>query len=160
MTNASIAARLWSASLRGWRRPVAPQLLKSLLCDPQLSARLCEPEGLPLCVRQAPIPLRYLELLAPLDWVNFLERDLDTQWCLLTIPYVPFVAAYLVKLGPQLSYMPRLRRYLVEHPLLPAVLGFPIPVNGRALSAAAVVAALPTHRHFARILQHIPNAAL
>jgi hypothetical protein len=40
------------------------------------------------------------------------------------------------------------------------VLGFPIPVNGGSLTAAAADTALPTHRHFARILQHIPNAAL
>lgn len=160
MTSKSIVARLLSASSRRWQRPGAPELPKNLLCDVLLSHLLCEPDGLPLCVRQAPVALRYLELLAPLDWANFPERDLATQWCIPTMPYVPFVAAYLVKLDQQLMYMPRLRRYLVEHPVLPAVLGFPIPGDGCSLSAATVDAALPTHRHFARILQHIPNTTL
>ena len=160
MTSKSIVTRLLSASPRWWRPPKPPNLPENLLCNAQLSDLLHEPGSLPLCVRQAPVALRYLELLAPLDWANFPERNLDTQWCIPTVPYVPFVAAFLVKLDQQLTYMPRLRRYLVEHPLLPVVLGFPIPVDGCSLSAAAVDAALPTHRHFARILQHIPNAAL
>lgn len=79
MTSKSIVARLLSASSRRWQRPGAPELPKNLLCDVLLSHLLCEPDGLPLCVRQAPVALRYLELLAPLDWANFPERDLATQ---------------------------------------------------------------------------------
>lgn len=110
-------------------------------------------------MQQDPVALRYLELLAPLDWAHFPERDLDTHWCLPTIPYVPYVAAYLVKLDQQLVVMSRLRQFLVEHPVLTAVLGFPMP-RGVALSAALVDATLPTHRHFAHILQQLPNSAL
>jgi hypothetical protein len=160
MTSESIVTRLLSASPLRWHRPEALELPQNLLCDAQLSDLLREPDGLPLCVRQEPVALRYLKLLAPLDWANFPERDLTTEWRLPTVPYVPFVAAYLVKLDQQLMYMPRLRGFLVEHPVLTAALGFPIPVDGCSLSAAAVDGALPTHRHFARILQHIPNAAL
>jgi len=149
MTSESIVSRLLSPSRR-WRRPASPKVPSNLLCAPTC---------VPLCVQQDPVALRYLELLAPLDWAHFPERDLDTHWCLPTIPYVPYVAAYLVKLEQQLTYMPRLRQFLVEHPLLTAVLGFPMP-HGATLSAALVDATLPTHRHFARILQHLPNSAL
>ena len=160
MTSKSIVSRLLSASPFGRRRACPSERLQKLLGDAQLSILLRERERLPLCVQQDPVALRYLELLAPLDWANFPERNLDTAWCLPTVPYVPFVAAYLVKLDQQLTYMPRLRQFLVEHPVLTAVLGFPLPNNGNSVSATLVDAALPTHRHFARILQQLPNAAL
>ncbi len=158
MTSKSIVSRLWEAASR-WRRPVNATAPLNLLCEPQLEAWLGAREQLPACVQQDPVALRYLELLAPLDWSHFPERDLDTRWCLPTIPYVPYVAAYLVKLEQQLPYMPRLRRFLVEHPVLTAALGFPLPA-GAPLSAAVADAALPTHRHLARMLQHLPNPAL
>jgi hypothetical protein len=160
MTSLPIVTRLLTLSQR-WFQPLdAPEPLSSLLCDPQLPHRLQQPERLPLYVRQAPVARRYLELLAPLDWANFPERDLDTDWGIPTVPYVPFVAAYLIKLDQQLMYMPRLRRFLVEHPELTAALGFPLTSTAESLSAAAVDAALPTHRHFARILRQLPNAGL
>ena len=159
MTSNSIVTRLLATSPRRRQRPEASELPKNLLCDAQLPDLLREPSGVPLCVRQDPVALRYLELLAPLDWANFPERDLTTEWRLPTVPYVPFVAAYLVKLDQQLMYMPRLRRYLVEHPVLTTALGFPIPVDACSLSAAAVDDALPTHRHFAHLAAHAERRA-
>ena len=87
MTSKSIVSRLLSASPFGRRRSSPSQPLQKLLCDPQLSILLREPERLPFCVQQDPVALHYLELLAPLDWANFPERDLDTAWCLPTLPY-------------------------------------------------------------------------
>ncbi|MBN1814833.1 MAG: hypothetical protein JXA14_23540, partial [Anaerolineae bacterium] len=99
---------------------------------------LRHPEHLPLCVRQAPVALRYLGLLAPLDWANFHEHDLDTDWGISPVPYVLFVAAHLIKLDQESACLPWLRRYLVEHPVLSATLNFPIPGCSCSLSATDV----------------------
>ena len=90
MTSKSIVSRLLSASPFGRRRFSPSQSLPKLLYDAQLSTLLREPERLPFCVQQDPVALRYLELLAPLDWVNFPERNLDTAWCLPTTTLCPF----------------------------------------------------------------------
>jgi hypothetical protein len=103
---------------------------------------------------------QYLELLAPLDWAYFPERDLTTQWCQPTVPYVPFVAAFLIKLDAGLTYMSSLRKFLVKHPTLTAVLGFPLPGKYAPITDTLLDDHLPTHRHFARILRTMPNAAL
>ncbi len=99
------------------------------------------------------------ELLAPLNWPRFPERDLTTNWGIPTVPYIPFVASFLIKLDQQLIYMSNLRDYLVDHPALTWALGFPL-TKGFRLSDALVDAHLPTQRHFARILRRMPNASL
>ncbi len=159
MTSQSIVTRLLATTFPWNRRAEPPAVPRDLLTDAQLDTLLRDPTRLPAWVRQESVTLRYLQLLAPLAWPNFPERDLDTTWCLPTVPYVAYVAAYLVKLEQQLSYMSRLRQFLVEHPALPVALGFPLP-GGAALSATGVDAALPTQRHFARILHQLPNSAL
>jgi len=104
--------------------------------------------------------MRYLRLLGPPAWGSFPERDLDTPWHIPAMPYAPFVAAYLVKLDQHQVYISQLRQYLVEHPALVWVLGFPL-VSSRQFSwGFDVEASLPTERHFARILRRLPNASL
>jgi len=160
MTNDFIVARFWDAA-QHWIQDIGcAHQAWGLLCDPQLPDLLRHPNRLPFCVRNAPVACRYLALLAPLDWQHFPERDLTTDWCIPTIPYAPFVAAYLIKLDQQLMYMPGLRRYLVEHPVLTTILGFPPPVTHGMLTSDALDGCLPTHRHFARILRTMPNATL
>jgi hypothetical protein len=110
-------------------------------------------------VRNSPVARRYLNLLAPLDWQRFPERDLATNWGIPTLPYLPFVASFLIKLDQELTYMSSLRDYLVDHPALTGALGFPLP-KWAPLSDATVDAQLPTQRHFARVLRRLPNAAL
>jgi len=75
------------------------------------------------------------------------------------VPYLPFVASFLIKLDQQLTYMSNLRDYLVDHPALTWALGFPLP-SGPWLSDTLVDTHLPTQRHFARILRRLPNPAL
>ena len=149
MTNMSIVTRLW-----------AVRHAHGLLCHSQLAEMLHHPHRLPRAVRRAPVARHSLELLAPLDWSHFPERDLSTQWCQPTVPYVPFVAAFLLKLDAGLTYMSALREHLVNHPVLTTALGFPLPRTFGAITDTVLNAHLPTSRHFARILRKMPNAAL
>jgi hypothetical protein len=101
--------------------------------------------------------VRYLRLLGPLGWTRFPERDLNTPWTISPVPFAPFVAACLVKLNEQHVYMPQLRDYLVEHPALVWILGFPLVPSHRYPWGFDVQASLPTARHFTRLLRKIPN---
>jgi hypothetical protein len=113
---------------------------------------------LPSFVRDSAVAMRYLHLLSPLNWGHFPERDLETDWGAPTVPFAPFTAACLVKLDQQLVYMSHLRRYLVDHPALVWVLGFPLVPSSSSPWGFDVDASLPTARHFTRMLRTTPNA--
>jgi hypothetical protein len=104
--------------------------------------------------------MRYLNLLGPPAWYAFPERDLGRNYGEVTIPYAPFAAACLVKLDQHIPYMSHLRKYLVEHPSLTWLLGFPLPASTKRPASADVDASLPTARHFTRMLRTMPNTCL
>ncbi|MCK6628815.1 MAG: hypothetical protein L6R45_27010 [Anaerolineae bacterium] len=60
-------------------------------------------------------------------------------------------------LGPP---RPFVAAYLVEHPALVRVLGFPLEPSDRFAWGFDVQASLPTSRHFGRVLRTLPNDAL
>lgn len=113
---------------------------------------------LPRFVRQSAVAMRYLRLLSPLDWGRFPERDLQTDWGTPTVPFASFTAACLVKLDQQLAYMSHLHQYLVDHPALVWILGFPLVPSPRYRWGFDVEASLPTARHLTRMLRLTPNA--
>jgi hypothetical protein len=125
---------------------------------PSLDQLTHSPTQLPRFVQESAVAMRYLRLLEPLDWTRFPERDLNTPWTISPVPFAPFVAASLVKLNEQHVYMPQLRDYLVEHPALVWVLGFPLVPSRHYPWGFDVQASLPTARHFTRLLRKIPNA--
>jgi hypothetical protein len=99
-------------------------------------------------------------LLGPLAWDHFPERNLEVIHGFPAIPFTPFVAACLVKLDRQLPYMSHLRQYLVEHPALTWLVGFPL-VPSRCYSCGFdVEASLTSARHFTRMLGRVPNDSL
>jgi hypothetical protein len=160
MTNNLIVSRLtplkqaftwgWQAiAHRHWRRgrPNPHQLAQN-------------PDLLPRFVRESPVAMRYLHLLEPLDWGRFPERDLETDWGTAAVPYASFAAACLVKLDQPLVYMSHLHQYLVEHPALVWVLGFPVVSSLNYPWGFDVQASLPTPRHFNRMLRSLPNVKL
>lgn len=118
------------------------------------------PERLPGFVRQCPVAIRYLELFGPLAWDKFQERDLQLGSHMRPVPYAAFVAACLVKLDHQLATMGALRRYLVEHPALVWLLGFPLVRSHRYPWGFDADASLPTQRHLTRMLRTMPNQIL
>jgi hypothetical protein len=123
--------------------------------------RLNEPlENLPSFVQDSAVARRYFRLLGPLPWSTFPERDLLRNYGPATTPYAPFAAACLVKLDQYMPYMSQLRDYLVEHPALTWLLGFPLPTPRRSPNSADVDACLPTARHLTRMLRTMPNTCL
>ena len=115
---------------------------------------------LPTFVRESPPTMRYLRLLSPLDWGNFPERRLAETRGNPPVPYAAFVASCLIKLDQKISYMSDLRVYLLEHPALIWLLGFPIKPCFQTPWFFDPAESLPTHRHFTRMLREIPNSAL
>lgn len=127
---------------------------------PPLSVLVHEPEQLPLFVQESAVAMRYLTFLAPLAWDQFPERDLERNWGMSAVPYAPVVAAWLIKVEKQFRSMSSLRRYLVEHPALVWVLGFPLQPSDAYPWGFDVDASLPTHRHLNRMLRTLSNESL
>jgi hypothetical protein len=115
---------------------------------------------LPPFVRDCRVAMRYLRLLGPLDWEHFPERDPHRPWPgPQPQPRAPYVAAFLVKLEEQKRYMSDLRQFLVEHPALVWVLGFPLKPSDQFSYGFDVEGCLSSPRHFGRVLRRLPNAA-
>lgn len=115
---------------------------------------------LPKFVSASPLAQRYLELLGPLDWGRLPERNLERNWGQTTIPYAAFIAACLVKLEEGKDSMGDLRLFILEHPELVWLLGFPLAVSLSSPWGFDVQASLPTTRHLTRMLREMPNAVL
>jgi hypothetical protein len=118
------------------------------------------PDRLPAFVKESPTTLRLLQLLGPLPWEQFPERDLHHAWRFPTIPFGALAAAELIRLNESLPSMSHLHQFLVEHPGLIWLLGFPLhPAPNHPLGFNAR-ASLPTPRHLTQMLRYVPNAAL
>lgn len=121
------------------------------------------PDRLPHFVTDSPTAQRTLELLGPLDWSALPERNLVRNWGQTTVPYTAFAAAYLIKLNEGLRSMGDLRQYLVEHPAIFWLCGFPLASpssQSKAVQSQDVDASLPTQRHLTRMLRNMPNEFL
>ena len=127
---------------------------------PTLQDAFRNPEQLPAFVSNCPPAMRILDLLGPLAWSNFPERNLLRNWGHTTIPYAAFSAACLLKLNEHLVSMGDLRQYLLEHPAFIWLLGFPLTPSLRHPCGFDPQASLPTERHLTRMLRELPNFAL
>lgn len=118
-------------------------------------------DELPDFVRFCPVARRFLNLLGSLDWEHFPERNPHQPFPgVKPIQRAAFVAAYLVKLEQNQRYMSDLRRFLVEHPALIWLFGFPLAPDPSVPWGFDADASLPTHRHFSRVLRTLPNSCL
>jgi len=153
MTGAPIVAQLPLWPLADWPPKKPPK-------RPSLSTFGQQPERLPAFVRDCPVARRLLDLLAPLHWDGVPERNLTRDWGQTTIPLTALIAAWLIKVNEGRRSMADLRNYLVEHPALIWLLGFPLqPAPNQPLGFMAH-ASLPTHLHLAHLWRVLPNAAL
>jgi len=114
---------------------------------------------LPQWVTHSPPAMRLLELLGPLPWHRFPERDLERNWGQTTIPYAALTAAALLQLNEKLVYMSDLRTYLIEHPALIYLFGFPLVPDPTQPHGFNPQASVPSQRHLTRMLRTMPNSA-
>lgn len=120
---------------------------------------------LPRFVQESPVACHYLALLGGLDWEHYPESRCSPAEAAqhrgpVPQPTAPYVAAFLVKVDRQLPHMAQVRRYLIEQPALPWLFGFPLVASTAFPWGFDVAASLPAHRHFNRILRHLPNRDL
>jgi hypothetical protein len=128
--------------------------------SPNLRMLYLHPEQLPQAVRALPEVRRCLHLLGPLAWDVFPERDLRRDWGQESTPFSAFAAACLWKIDQQLPSLSHLIGYLKEHPALAWLLGFRSPVVSWNAVRAFPQPALPTPRHFPRLLHKLPDDCL
>jgi hypothetical protein len=127
---------------------------------PDMHTLWLDPALLPKYASETPVVKRTLDLLGPLDWEHFPERNLHRHWRHPAISYAAFAGAMLVKLNEGLNTMGEVRRCLVEHSGLISLLGFRA-VRSRAHPCGFDPdASLPTQRHLTQMLRDIPNPAL
>ena len=119
MTDQPIVTQLplWTFPLGMPQTPVKP---------PDLHALWLFPDHLPACVTSTPTIMRCLELLGPLDWGHFPDRNLERNWGQVTVPHAALAAAELIRLNEGLPSMGHLRRFVLEHPGFIWLLGFPV----------------------------------
>jgi len=153
MTDVSIVTQLplWTFPLGTPKTPEKPLDLHTLWQFP---------EHLPECVTSSPTVMRCFELLAPLDWAHFPERNLQRNWGQSQTPYAALAAAELIRLNENLSSMNSLRRFLIEHPGFIALLAFPLSLTPETPLGFNALASLPTQRHMARLLRRMPNSVV
>ncbi len=117
-------------------------------------------EMLPKFVRDCPISMRYYHLLRHLNWSQFPERNFSQVYLQEPTPYSTFAASYLVKLDQGHRYLPQLRQYLLDHPGLIWLFGFPLRVSTAHALGFNPEASLPTARHFTQLIRKLPNSCL
>jgi hypothetical protein len=125
-----------------------------------LHAAFLRPDKLPSFVQDCPPAMRILDLLGPIPWSQFPERDLQRFWGQVAIPHAAFSAACLIKLEENLVSMGDLRRYLVEHPAFIWLLGFPLVSSSKYSCGFDPSASLPTQRHLTQMARALSNLSL
>jgi len=88
MTGISILSRFWA-----WERQFLAFFLSSAQRWNDLHANWLHPERLPRYAAETPVAQRTLELLGPLDWPHFPERNLLRHWCQPAVSYAAFAGA-------------------------------------------------------------------
>ena len=85
---------------------------------------------------------------------------MQRNWGQPTVPYTAFIAAVLLKLNEDKISMGDLRLFMLEHPELIWLLGFPLALSNPGPLGFDAQASLPTTRHLTRMLREMPNAIL
>jgi len=153
MTDEPIVTQLplWAFPLRLPQSPEKP---------PDLHTLWQFPEHLPECVTSSPTVMRCFELLAPLDWARFPERNLHRDWGQSQIPYAALAAAELIRLNETRLSTSSLQCFLIEHPGFIYLLGFPLAPAPETSLGFNPLASLPTRQHWNKMLRRMPQAAV
>jgi hypothetical protein len=118
---------------------------------------------LPPYITRSPTIMRLLDLIGPLDWDHFPERDLKHAFGFPPVPHAAMIAAELIKLNEGFRSLKQLHLFLGEHPGLISLLHFS-PLHalhfGFGFNTPPPATALPTTRHLTRMLRELPNPSL
>lgn len=152
------SARRWGGRVRMLANTLHPPLpLKRASLD-QLAA---SEESLPAMVRDCPVAMKYVRLLGEMPWSGFPERSTERSWPgPRPAPRAPFVAAYMVKIDRRMPYMSDLRGFLIEHPALVWVLGFPLVAERSSRTGIDIEASVPSRKQLGRVLRELPEEPL
>jgi hypothetical protein len=132
-----------------------------LKARPSLFQLAQNPDLLPDFVRQDRVAMNCLDLLGPLDWDNFPERDPNRPWPgSIPNPRAAYVAALIIKTNKKMDYMTELRNYLLDHPALIWLFSFKLCLSDNYLYGFDPEKSLPTARHFGRVLRELPQEPL
>lgn len=148
MSSNPIVSRFWGLASRF--RPSPPPL--------DLHNLYLYPDRLPYSVRDSAEVIRCLNLLGPLAWDCFPERDLQRNYGHASTPYAALAAACLLKLEFGIGSYARLVSWLAENPSMAWLLGFRSAPVGFNPAWRVAAGGLPDQRHFSRLLHKAPNA--
>jgi hypothetical protein len=116
------------------------------------------PGRLPRVVQNSPEAMRCLNLLGPLRWDCFPERDLQRNYGYPSTPYAALAAACFLKLELGIGTFSRLASWLRENTSIAWLLGFRTGLHGFNPAWQVKPTSLPDQRHFSRLLHKAPNA--
>jgi len=153
MTDASIVTQLPL-----WTFPFLPRQSREKSTD--LHTLWQFPDRLSACITDSPTIRRCVDLLGPLDWAHFPERNLQRNWGRVAMPFAALAAAELIRLNEGIHSMGRLYTFLLEDPGFIPLLGFPLQLDPGSRLGFNALASLPTERHLTYLLRRMPNRAL
>lgn len=125
--------------------------------DQDLHSLYLNPGRLPKAVRAHSEALHCLNLLGPLAWDYFPERNLQRNYGYPSTPYAALAAACLFKLDRGFGSFSRLLHWLAENPSMAWLLGFHTTPAAFILAPRFQAPTLPDQRHFSRLLHKAPN---
>ena len=147
--------------LSNWRNPLYRRKPVTPMIRPNLAQLAQAGADLPPFVAASGLGRGYLTLLGALNWDHFPKRDPRQPWSgPKPLPRAPFVAVYMIKLDQNLRYMSDLRTFLIHHPALIWLLGFPLRPSSASVWGFDPEASLPHVRHFRLVLRTLPNDSL
>ncbi len=138
-----------------------PQAAPTLIPDPSADGLHLTCSDLPDFVRCSSVAMKYRALWQGIAWKRFPERDASLPWPgVKPEPRLPYALAFLVKVDQGLPSLGHLRSFLVAHPALVWLLGFPVKPAAEFPWGFDVERSLPSSRHFSNVLRTLPNASL
>jgi hypothetical protein len=118
------------------------------------------PEQCPKRVRESAEAMHCLQLIGPLGWEAFPDRDLQRRYGQAAVSYAAVAAACLLKLEHKIGTFADLTTWLGKNPSICWLLGWEEGRQDLNAARGQRCTSLPSQRHFCRLLQKMPNACL
>jgi hypothetical protein len=117
------------------------------------------PAAIPTFVQDCHAAMAALKLLGPLPWSSFPEPFRPRTWLYQSrMPDAALAAACIIRLEQRFTFTSQLVAYLLDHPALIWLLGFPLVLDPQHQLGFRPEASLPAQRQFNRRLRQMDNA--